>query len=901
MFKANRVLSIIALFFFVVIMGSCGGGGGGSLVQDITYAEGVTDVDGEVSFNIGDRIVSFKIIDSEGGAPLEGASVYIVSDGNSVLVFDPLSGYFPTIAQIDNIQSLQYQVPLISTTTTLVQDRGGMITQATVKQPLLSRLLKKLNIGGSTELLGVGLTLDKARELIIKDSRKLTEDDIMKSVVTLIFSLPLTAEKVVSKIGFSLLQDNLLPLNVFFDTLEINEPNCLYTVSKLKDGILSLNPLRSYVIEQKECYLNVDFMTGDGKVKGVVTVDGIHAPGVVVKAYQPFGYAREREVQTDSQGFYSIDRLRDGRWNVEFVYPSAAWSSIEVINIEGSETVTLDKNLQGFDLLLGLKVFPRDVLIPSSSSTYIDLKNYSILPLSWQVSGIPPWLNVTPTNGQLSMFGTSQIKLSVGSIRESTDATIIFTSSYGDTVLVKVSAVPTTVWTDTDPPSIPTDLIATAVSSTQIDLSWSASTDNVGVTGYNVYRGVAYLKSVTTTSASDSGLSASTSYCYTVSAYDAAGNESGKSSKVCATTLSIPVTTSPSQGTISGSVKDAVTRSPLQGASINVYSGSSIISSGATDSNGVYSFSVPAGSGYRVEFSKTGYIPAIYENVSVEADTTTYLEVVLQIDTTHSGTGNISGKIVNALDGTGVSGLTINLRAGINVTTGSIVATTTTLSNGFYSFTNLNAGNYTAEVSGSGYNTTYFTVICIGGTTTADQNVTITPILYPGETRIILTWGEIPWDLDSHLTGPLPDGTRFHMYYPYAESRGGSHWPEYVKLDLDDVTSYGPETTTIYQQIDGVYRFSVHDYTNRYSSSSTALSNSGAQVRVYRGSNLVATFNVPANQEGTLWTVFELSGDTITPINTMSYESSPSAIQSVSLRRTITTDVELIRNLPPKR
>lgn len=79
------------------------------------------------------------------------------------------------------------------------------------------------------------------------------------------------------------------------------------------------------------------------------------------------------------------------------------------------------------------------------------------------------------------------------------------------------------------------------------------------------------------------------------------------------------------------------------------------------------------------------------------------------------------------------------------------------------------------------------------------------------------------------------------------------------------------------------------------------LSNSGAQVRVYRGSDLVAVFNVPTNQGGTLWTVFELSGSTITPINTMSYESEPYVIQDISIRRAIETDAGLIKNLPPKR
>ena len=97
-------------------------------------------------------------------------------------------------------------------------------------------------------------------------------------------------------------------------------------------------------------------------------------------------------------------------------------------------------------------------------------------------------------------------------------------------------------------------------------------------------------------------------------------------------------------------------------------------------------------------------------------------------------------------------------------------------------------------------------------------------------------------------------------------------------LDLDDVSSYGPETTTLYEQINGTYRFSVHDYTNRNSTYSLALSNSSAQVRVYDNSGLIANYNVPPNNEGTLWTVFELNNGTITPINTFSYVSDPGGV-----------------------
>jgi chitodextrinase len=84
---------------------------------------------------------------------------------------------------------------------------------------------------------------------------------------------------------------------------------------------------------------------------------------------------------------------------------------------------------------------------------------------------------------------------------------------------------------DTIPPTAPTGLVATAVSPTQINLSWTASTDNVGVTGYKVERcqsagcsNFAQIATTTTTTFSDTGLTGSTSYSYRVRATDAAGN-----------------------------------------------------------------------------------------------------------------------------------------------------------------------------------------------------------------------------------------------------------------------------------------------------------------------------------------------------------------------------------------
>ena len=101
---------------------------------------------------------------------------------------------------------------------------------------------------------------------------------------------------------------------------------------------------------------------------------------------------------------------------------------------------------------------------------------------------------------------------------------------------------------DTAPPSTPAGLAATPVSPSQINLAWSAATDNVGVTAYHVFRGGAQLASVGSTSYSDVGLAASTPYTYQVRAADAAGNVSPLSGPVSATTPATPLpdTTRPS-------------------------------------------------------------------------------------------------------------------------------------------------------------------------------------------------------------------------------------------------------------------------------------------------------------------------------------------------------------------
>jgi chitodextrinase len=91
---------------------------------------------------------------------------------------------------------------------------------------------------------------------------------------------------------------------------------------------------------------------------------------------------------------------------------------------------------------------------------------------------------------------------------------------------------------DTTAPSSPSNLTAVGSTSTTINLSWTASTDNVGVVGYQVFRdgGSVAIATVSTTSFSDTGLGVGSTHTYTVKAVDAANNQSTASNTVTAST-----------------------------------------------------------------------------------------------------------------------------------------------------------------------------------------------------------------------------------------------------------------------------------------------------------------------------------------------------------------------------
>ncbi|MFC5005062.1 PQQ-dependent sugar dehydrogenase [Dactylosporangium cerinum] len=97
-------------------------------------------------------------------------------------------------------------------------------------------------------------------------------------------------------------------------------------------------------------------------------------------------------------------------------------------------------------------------------------------------------------------------------------------------------AVTTPPGTDTQPPGTPANLRATAITANTVTLAWNAATDNVGVRGYRVSRNGTQIADVPDLTATDTGLTAATTYQYTVLAYDANGNTSPASAALAVTT-----------------------------------------------------------------------------------------------------------------------------------------------------------------------------------------------------------------------------------------------------------------------------------------------------------------------------------------------------------------------------
>lgn len=305
---------------------------------------------------------------------------------------------------------------------------------------------------------------------------------------------------------------------------------------------------------------------------------------------------------------------------------------------------------------------------------------------------------------------------------------------------------------------------------------------------------------------------------------------------------------------VDGYILDRQTGEVIEGAQVRIYRADSegIISlEQTTGDNGYYSFELrPAMYGLMV--SKDGYA-GFSEAIIVSYDMETMEFTMSPLFVA------IQGRVESSLTRAGLEGVRIQCLIGGS---GVIVNDTFTNAEGYYSLT-LDPGEYVIRASASGYVTDERTVTVDWDT--EDIDFVLIYEITSDQYRIRMTWGETPADLDSHLSGYTSSGTPFHVFFSDMNAYEGSL--NVCNLDIDDTTSYGPEVITLTADSHRPYYYYVHNYSGEGS-----IPSSGVRIEVFKGSNLIRTFDAPTGGTERYWNVFAIINDQIIESNTVTSE-----------------------------
>jgi len=328
-------------------------------------------------------------------------------------------------------------------------------------------------------------------------------------------------------------------------------------------------------------------------------------------------------------------------------------------------------------------------------------------------------------------------------------------------------------------------------------------------------------------------------------------------------------TAGPGSGTIQGSVIIASNGNALSGVNVQFYG--TTIDNTTTDSDGEYDAEVDVGD-YTISYSKSGYLDVV-QDVPLETDNQTLeVETITMYPTASCVSGSISGTIRD-YRGDNVSGVYLQIRKNYNQDRNPVLATTTTDSSGYYSFSSMDVDPYTIYTSKSGYINGAFTVYSCSNV--AKNHRISTTLPNSNSMRIILDWptGRTGEDLDSHFQIPDNSSNAWGLHWARNINQcydAGCDYYNYsptdnVTLDIDEQQAGGMETITVITAQSGfTYSHSVHDWSNKADNNSTDLSKSGATVTVYLGSSLPGSglptvYTVPSRSNGgigNLWRVF---------------------------------------------
>lgn len=329
--------------------------------------------------------------------------------------------------------------------------------------------------------------------------------------------------------------------------------------------------------------------------------------------------------------------------------------------------------------------------------------------------------------------------------------------------------------------------------------------------------------------------------------------------------------------TLNVQVTDASTGLSLSGAAVKMGVSQTSMASAITDQDGFASLALPfypfasydaivVKSGYHTNIYNTGYVSGSKPSES----STEFGRIFVEPD--EPAKGSLEGVIVDATTGNGIAGVIVTVRKnGIN-------RTVTTGNDGRYIIPDLIRGTYAVTLSKEEYKPSNVT-FNVQPVLNNQGNASLRSILPEGTMSIRLSWDETPQDLDSHLI--KYDATGSEQYHIFYASAGDAATGD--SLDIDDTSSFGPETVTI-QSVDSTanYIYAVHHFSGSGSISST----SNAKVTIDFGSNDTTLLSAPTTGEGLWWKVFEIIEGNIIPCRTdCILDSQPTNQDSLAARK----------------
>lgn len=284
---------------------------------------------------------------------------------------------------------------------------------------------------------------------------------------------------------------------------------------------------------------------------------------------------------------------------------------------------------------------------------------------------------------------------------------------------------------------------------------------------------------------------------------------------------------------VQGTVVDAGKNTPIPKAQVQLTAGG-VSETITADANGRFAIRLPAG-----KVDGTAEAAGYCETPIAATVSAASPRLTIRMPAGRT----LSGKVVNAVNNQPVDGARLEIAG-----PGGQMLNAVSDSLGAFEIKSAQAAATTGTVNARGFEPLQLSVPAGNG----PLRVVLSPILLSGEVRLVLTWGDRPRDMDSHLYGAAAGGKPLHISFKNRMAPGAT-------LDIDGKEGFGPETITIKNP--GKYQYFVAHPENLGTKDGDGLAKSAAEVRVYYKGGKGEVLRVPARASGPLWHVLDVAID----------------------------------------